>query len=303
MVDGVCLDFVVNLHRGGKRFRQVGEHAVHLGLCLEPLLLGIQHAVRVVEHFAGAQAYEPVVGLGILFISEVGVVGGDNLHVVFACEFYQLRLDAPLQLISLMIGSQHRCLMPLQLDVVVVAESFLPPCHALVGAFQVAGRKQFRQFAAETCRTYYYALTMGGNRLFVGARMRILSFGPCLTDYFYKIVIAFLVFSKEDEMAARVALVYVDVQVLLRHVHLAADNRLEYFSFKDSYLRLGLFDCIFIPVLAGLCGSLFSLFDRVLYLAVLFGYIVEKLLDAVHRAVVGYGYGGHAVGHRFVDEA
>ena len=144
---------------------------------------------------------------------------------------------------------------------------------------------------------------MGGYGLLVGARMRILSFGPCLTDYFYKIVIAFLVFSKEDEMAARVALVYVDVQVLLRHVHLAAHNRLKELAFKDCYLRLGLFGCIFIPVLACLCGSLLSLFYRVLYLTVLFGYIVEKLLDAVHRAVVGYSHGGHAVGHRFVDEA
>ncbi len=49
VVDGVGLDLVEYLQGVGQRLGQVGEHAVHLGLRLQPLLLGVEHAVGVVE--------------------------------------------------------------------------------------------------------------------------------------------------------------------------------------------------------------------------------------------------------------
>ncbi len=55
--------------------------------------------------FAGAEAYQAVVGLGVLFVGEVRVVGGHELHVVFAGELYELRLDAALQLVGLVVGA------------------------------------------------------------------------------------------------------------------------------------------------------------------------------------------------------
>lgn len=70
-------------------------------------------------------------------------------------------------------------------------------------------------------------------------------------------------------MASGVALVYVLMEVLLGHIHLAAEDGLE---------------------------------GQVRILALEFVDIVEVFLDAEHIAVVGDGQAGHAVGYGLVDK-
>ena len=53
MVDGVCLHLVENLNCVRQRLRHIGKHLVHLLTGLEPLLLGVEHTVGVIEVVAG----------------------------------------------------------------------------------------------------------------------------------------------------------------------------------------------------------------------------------------------------------
>ena len=52
MVDSVSFHLVAYLACVGQRFGHVGEDGVHLGLCLEPFLLGVEHTAWIVQFAA-----------------------------------------------------------------------------------------------------------------------------------------------------------------------------------------------------------------------------------------------------------
>ena len=141
---------------------------------------------------------------------------------------------------------------------------------------------------------------MGREGGLVGAGMGIESFGPCLADKLYEVVVAALVLRQHYKMPAGVALVHMLVQVFFRHIHLAAYYGLEYFSAQGLRFGCGFCRQCVVTVVACFLGGFLGFFYGIFCLAVLFLYIVGELLYPVHCAVVGEGHAGHAVGHGFV---
>ena len=154
MVDVIDLDLIDNLLGVRQCFRDVCKDLRHFIGSLEPLLLGVVHAVDIVHVVVRAQADESVVCFGILFVDEVAVVGSDDLHIIFTREFNQNRVNLFLPLIHLHICAGFLRLMPLQFDVVVLAEQVLEPFHRLFRLAEIAiigNSVQYllRQFATE----------------------------------------------------------------------------------------------------------------------------------------------------------
>ena len=84
VVDRVELDLVADVDRRGHRLRvALAEDRSHFGRRLEPLLLRVEHALRIVEVLARREADQAVVRLGILLVDEVYVVRADHAHAVF----------------------------------------------------------------------------------------------------------------------------------------------------------------------------------------------------------------------------
>ncbi len=127
VVDGICLDFVKDLHSVGQRFGYVGEEGVHLFGRFHPLLFGVQHAFGVVEVLAGGHTYKAVVGFGVFLVDEVHIVGGHDFYVVLARQLDKLLVDVLLNGIDLVICTRHCGFVALQFDVVVVAERVFEP--------------------------------------------------------------------------------------------------------------------------------------------------------------------------------
>ena len=101
-------------------------------------MLGIVHAVDIVDVVVGAEADESVVRLGILLVDEVGIVGSDEFDTIFACEVDEDRVDLFLPLVDLLVTAGFLRLVALQLDIVVVAEEVLEPHHRLACAHHIA---------------------------------------------------------------------------------------------------------------------------------------------------------------------
>ncbi len=205
--DGSMLDAVF-LHLGGnfrsvrQRLRQIGEDGLHLGTCLEPFLLAVEHAGFVVEEFVCRQAYEAVVCLGIRLVDKMAVVAAYNLDTIPVGDVDKLRLYALLQAVCLVVGAWHCGLVALQFDVVIVAEYTFPPLHGLFGTGCVAGQQQARNFAAEACRAYNQPLAVFGKVCLVDARTEIEAFGPCLGNQLYEVAVAGGVLGKYHQVPA-----------------------------------------------------------------------------------------------------
>ena len=97
MVDAIGFHLVKHLARIGQGFGDISKHLVHLGPCLEPLLLGVQHTFGVVKVFVGRQAQQAVVSLGILLVHKVAVVAAYQFDVVFTGQFHEHGIGLLLQ--------------------------------------------------------------------------------------------------------------------------------------------------------------------------------------------------------------
>ena len=83
VVDGIEFDFIGYFERVAQRFGHIRKDRVHLRRRFHPFLLGVTHAVRIIQVFARTEADQPVVRFGIFCIDEMDVVGCDYLYVVF----------------------------------------------------------------------------------------------------------------------------------------------------------------------------------------------------------------------------
>ena len=164
--------------------------------------------------------------------------------------------------------------MPLQLEIIVVAEYTLVPLHGLLGPLDVALQDFCGHLACYTCRADNQPLVVRLEVGAVGTGAHVEAVNPRAAYQFDKVLVALVVLRQHNQVVAALVAVLFHLVFLrvARHVHLAAENGLE--------LRLAL---------------LFQL--PVLLLAV-----VEKLLYAHHVAMVGHGHAPHAVGYGLVDE-
>ena len=131
MVDIVDLYLINDLLRVLQRLRDIGEDSRHLFRRLEPLLLRIVHSVDVVDVVVRAQADQPVMRLGVLFVHEMRIVGGDDLDTVLMRQVDQDGVHLFLPFIDFRIASLFLRLMALDLDIIVLAEEVFEPLYGL----------------------------------------------------------------------------------------------------------------------------------------------------------------------------
>lgn len=132
MVDGIGLDLFADFDRRSHRFGYVAEDRRHLLAGFEPLLLGVEHSLGIVEVLAGREADQPVVRLGVVFVHEVHVVGTDQTDAVFRGQSAQMLVHFELHRIGFVVGPLDGGLVQLQFEVIVVAEEFL--CHRIASS-------------------------------------------------------------------------------------------------------------------------------------------------------------------------
>ena len=276
VVDAVCLHLVENLDGVGEGFGHVGKHLVHLLARLEPLLLGVEHTVGVVQIFSRGETEQMVVRLGIVLVHEVCVVRTNQLYAVFLGELYEYAVCLLLQgeglTVGALVGVFH--LMALQLQIVVVAEHSRIPFNGLPRSGYVVLQNLCRHLSGDTCRAYDKVFVVFLQIRAVGSRTHVESVHPSPRHELYQVLVAVVVLCQHDEVVS--ALVHFRVGALQlaspRHIHLAAEDGLE--------LRLAF----------------------VAELAVHLVAVVEQLLHSEHVAVVGYRHTLHAVGYRLVHE-
>ena len=107
VVNRVTLHFIAY---GNRIFESLGicsENLRHLARGLHPLLLRVEHSLRVIEVLTRTQTDKTVVRLGIALLHEVDIVGADQADIVFARELHQLLIDLQLHRVCLVIGSLH----------------------------------------------------------------------------------------------------------------------------------------------------------------------------------------------------
>ena len=135
--------------------------------------------------------------------------------------------------------------------------------------------------------------------MLVRARMHVEPLSPRLGHQFYEVVIARGVLSQHNEVSTNVALIHMSVKVLLRHVHLTSEYRLERMLLCICQGGFGLGQGLFVAAFA--CGGECSL-GLVKHLTILLIDIIEEFLDAIHIAVVSESDAGHSVIHGLVDK-
>ena len=131
MVDIIYLHFIDYLLGVGERFGDIAEDGLHLRGCLEPLLLGVVHSVDIVDEMVGAEADKAVVRLGVLFVDEMTVVGGNKFDVVFMRQLDEHGVHLFLPLIDLHVCAGFLRLMALEFDIIVLAKEGLEPLDGL----------------------------------------------------------------------------------------------------------------------------------------------------------------------------
>ena len=270
VVDAVELYLVQHLEGIRERLGHISEHFVHLLAGLEPLLLGVAHAVRIVQVLAGGDAEQMVVRLGSLLVLEVAVVGAYELDAVFPGKLDEHLIRPLLQFVSLAVGEQARIighLVALQLQVIVIAEEIVIPLACLTGSGDIALQDLGWHLAGDTCRAddeVFVILLQVGT---VGSRTHVVSIYPRIAHQLDEVLVSVIVLGEHDEVVAtHIALVLLAVALGAScHIHLATDDGLE--GFESLLLA------VFVDLST----------------------IVNQLLDAEHHTMIGYSHTLHAI--------
>ena len=276
VVDAVYLDLVEYLGGVGKCLGHIAEDVVHLLAGLKPLLLGVAHAVGVVQVLTRRDTEQMVVGFGGLLVLKVAVVGADELDAILAGHLDEHLVGLLLQGEGFAVGQNGGVghLVALELEVIVVAKHAMIPLTRLAGSLDVAMQNLGGYLAGDTCRAddevFVVALEVGA----VGTRTIVVAICPRIGDELDEILVTIIVLGQHDEVVTAVVAHLLDLVFLAaaRHIHLTTQDGLE---------RLE-------PLLLAL------LVDT--------GAVVGQFLDAIHHAVVGDRHTAHAVGNGLVDQ-
>ena len=177
-VDGVEVYFVGYLKRIAEYFGNIGKDGVHLGGRFHPFLFGIAHTGRVVEVFAGTEADQAVVCLGIFLVDEMHIVGGDQLDIVFVSQFDQDLVHFLLFGIRGAVGIRIVCLVPLHFQVIVFAEQVLEPEDRFFRLVYPVMHDMLWNLTSETGGTDDQVFVIFFQQFVVDTRTAIEAFGP-----------------------------------------------------------------------------------------------------------------------------
>ena len=302
VVNAVLAHLGAHLASVGERLGTVGEYLVHLLARLKPLLLGIAHAVGVVEVLAGGEAEQMVVGFGRLLILKVAVVGADHLDAVLGGQFEDHLVGLLLHGECLAVGHDVGVfdLVALYLEVVVVAEHAPVPLDSLSRAVDVPAQYLVGHLAGDAGRGDYQTLVIFLEVGPVGARLVVEAVHPGAGDELDEVLVAPHVLGQHDEVIARGVAGLLELVLLAPagHIHLAAEDGHEVYH---PLLLLHVGGQLGALLLVGQAlHLLLHVLELAARLALERGDIVGKLLDAHHIAVVGDGHAAHAVGYGLV---
>ena len=147
MVDGIELHLVCNLQGVAQCLRNIGKDSIHLGRCLHPLLLGVAHTCRIVQILSRAQTDQAVMCLGILGIGKVHVIRRNQLHLIFLGQLDQHLIDLLLLGEDGTIRIRIMRLMPLHLQIIVIAKQLFEPTDRFLRLFHMPLHNQLRNLA------------------------------------------------------------------------------------------------------------------------------------------------------------
>ena len=200
MVDGVSFNLVANFASVSQSFGQIREHLVHLSPCFKPLLLGVEHTLRVVQVFTRSQTNQSVVSFGIFFVHKVTVVGTNTLYIVFCSHAQQLLVHRLLFGISVTIGSDGWVchLVTHQLNVIVVAKDAFKPLHRFFSLFNASLHNFLGNFSTQTGRTNNEIFVKLLQILMVSTRTHIKTIHPCTRHKFHQIMVTMFVFCQHN---------------------------------------------------------------------------------------------------------
>ena len=207
-------NFLCAVHRVGAG----AEKPAHLLLALDVELGSFHaHAVLIIQGFAGLDAHEHFLGLGVLFLQVVAVVGGHQRHVHFPGQLNQ--------------PGQHQLLVA---DAVIhdfdieipLAEDILHFPHIGPGIIPALLQKQLGQVAGQAGGQAYQPLVMLADQVVIHPGAVVIARQEALGTQMHQVLIALIVLTQEDQMAVIPASGGF-VQAVAADVHLAADDGLD----------------------------------------------------------------------------
>ena len=206
-IDGV-LEFAEELHHFVARLE------VEIGMI--PV-----HAVRVRHRLARLDAHENFVRAGVFAAQVVGVVGGDERNARIHGKAVDLR-SQPLVLLEAVILNFE--------EEVLFAEDVAIGVGEAARVFVFVGEDGFVEVAAQARREADEAFRMGGQQIFIDARLVVKAFEKRRGNQLDEVLVAFLVFAEQDEVVVAVG-VGPGLVALLRDVDFAADDGLDSLRF------------------------------------------------------------------------
>ena len=206
----------------------------------------------------------------VVFVDEVGVVGGNHLYAKLLGKFeYALvhqRLVA-VHIVNLVVslGRQafNLCFVEHNLQVVVFAEHAAVPLGGFARSFVVAGHEVAGNFSRQARRTAYQVFVVLLKYLMGHAGLIIETVYEAFRADLHEVLVAVVVFGQKYEVVVVLVLVVFEAVVVVPgHIHFTTHQRL--------HQRLA------VRAEVGLVPG-----------------PLEELLDTVHVAMVGDGNGGH----------
>ena len=203
-----------NFQRGFHCVGDVGEQLRHFVVTFEIKFLSRKaHTVGVVEVLARLYAQHDVLNFGVFLVEVVNVVGDHHFDVKFPCERDKLRHDRVFVVDAVL----------LYFDVVILTEKFLELQRQRACVVGTVGKEKARQLPRDTRRQTDDTFVVLDKRFPVDTRLVIKAFYPCDRVETAQVVVANVVFGKQDKV--EVFLVFpASVVQIFAHVKLATDD-------------------------------------------------------------------------------
>ena len=252
----VAFHLAEHLQRIRDHLRMIREQGGHLLLALEVFLLRVAQPPGIVDIGIGGEADQPVVYRAVLLAHEMHVVGRHYLHAVLLSETEYL--GAVFLLVVVHLGREPGNLRPVQhhLEVVVVSEYPLVPFYGLVHALRIAREYELGNLAGHAGRAADEVLVIFLQHLVAYPRTVVHTLDIAYRHYLHQVPVAVIVLGEQYQVVVFLVVVVLQAVVVVpRHIDFAAYYGLD--------VRELLRD-------------------------------VEKVLHAVHVAVVGDGETGHS---------
>ena len=217
------------------QLRVLGEEPAHVLLGLEPLLAGVDHALRVAHLRAGRERQKDVVGVVVVLVEEVDVVGGNDADAELPAELQHAPDDPELAVVQIgelaargdrnVVAGLRRA-MQHHLERVVVAEKLLVPLRHALGPGHVALVDRMGDLARDARRRAVQPLVVLLQQRVVDSRVVVEAVDMRERHELDEVVVALPVLRVQAEVEAALALVARQVVAGGGDIGLAAENRL-----------------------------------------------------------------------------